>query len=1284
MHLDADHHSICKFKSRSDSNYITVKNLLKLWAAGLGNSQPNASELQETRNDELKQLEVALGIRDSAEADLNALQIKVLDGTCQWIISRQEFRNWVESAPSATPSIFWLVGQPAMGKTALAKSVVTHLRLQGQDCAYYFFSSGHQLKRKAAYCLQSIAFQLAQVNDTFRKHLRTLVKNSGIQFNPQTQSFNLIWEKVFEDVLFKSELQKPLFLVIDGMNEADSPDFIRCILKMKSLVSIKLFLTSRPTKILLTPNANSLRTTFFLHEKDTADDIRAYVHNAISDAFPDDPEFQRDITSQVLAKASGSFLWVKLALERLEDNWHTKDDIQRVLNEVPKGMEPLYQQMLDKITAQSSKTQLMAKRILTWATCCWRPLSVAELQIALQPEFQGFINLENTIIQICGHFISMDNAMVTIVHPTARSFLLHERDNNPPYISPLDGHEHISIVCLNYLSNDRWRIALKDDRLNREPSPSLEGDQLSGIEKTYPLFGYATIYWAYHASKSSCVSEELRIVLEAFLKKYSLSWIEAIAVLGDMGNLTRSAQYLKGYVKKRSRGSNIYINDKLLGFHETPNDAVSMFGSWANDFIHLVGKFGRNLAQHPPSIYQLVPPFCPQQSMVGITYRITDGNSVSVAGLLPDEGWSDCLASVNVGQDETPYKVLATDAYFITLITRNGTAVVWHAETCEEARRICHNEYVMVMVLNRAGTRLATAGTSTYRVWDISSGKELYRLPKTAEERTMTVAFGPSDSELLVGLDNCSVTCYDLEMQLVKSRWVARDSLYELRGCPLLMTISPDLKKIAMAWKGNPLMVWGLTQSLPPQKCRVTGFSDPLSAPELVRWQGDGNSIVILCFGTEIFAWDLYKDEQTKYDTSHSINTRDMAISSDGSLLLTCNNAGTISVWALPTMQLIYQIVNMNAFIRDIAFSPNGQRFYDTRESVCNVWEPDALVRPDEHDPNDASTLAESFVAATPVILHDESSESHVSAFAAGPDDKYYCCGKEDGSVTVHEAIDGTKIRKVYGYGAASTVLLLVWSKSGRYIVSCDDSGHIISKRLEVKGGGKWAVFPGLDIRIRYAVLQFVFSNDEKLLLISTSLEIVVWDLKKKVEICSRRHEHLHHGKWITDPANAEMIFFVSHETICPYKWTTLECSDSSRLPTTVEAINRPKGVVRKLALTKDEKNMVYEVVPLGLSGGLHISVLGTLSPDPQRVELPCQVRRLIGTFQDRIVFLDSDYWVCTWKIDAHSGDLKRHFFLRKNWLNTSSLEMATLNEHGTFFCPKFGKVIIVRNGVLL
>ena len=330
------------------------------------------------------------------------------------------------------------------------------------------------------------------------------------------------------------------------------------------------------------------------------------------------------------------------------------------------------------------------------------------------------------------------------------------------------------------------------------------------------------------------------------------------------------------------------------------------------------------------------------------------------------------------------------------------------------------------------------------------------------------------------------------------------------------------------------------------------------------------------------------------------------------------------------------------------------------------------------------SSIAESYAATEAVISHDESSRNQVTAFAIGPDDRYYCCGKEDGSVVIHESTDGKKNRKVCNHAATSSVMLVAWSQSGRYLVSSDDSGRVISKRLELKEGGKWAVFPGMDVRISEAVKQFVFSNDEKLLLISTPSKDLVWDLKGKKEICSQRHRQREDGRWITDHMNPEMILWIECGKVCSYTWATLETeTDSSPASDVVGLANGTGGHIRGIVLSSDKRSLIYETLPTNSEGGPQVSILSTSSLSHSwEVDLSGQVKRLIGAFQNSIVFLDHDYWVCTWELEARSSDVKRHFFLPKDWLNTSTLQMATLNEEGTFFCPKFGHVIIVRNGM--
>lgn len=1263
----------------------------------------------------IKRIEAVLGIRESPENELTAFRNKAMDGTSLWITRRRDYIDWIQNCEEPQrPRLFWLIGLPATGKTVLASVVINHLQLHGEECQYHFFNSGHQAKQTVAYCLRSIASQLVRTNEEFRDKLFTLHEEYGIAFTSQNQNFGVIWEKIFEGIIFKMRFKKPLFWVLDAVDEADSQSLIIShLMKMQSLTPIRVFLTSRPIKVPPVSLAHgSSITTCFLSEFDTMEDIRAYVHNAVRAALPDDEFVQDDVIDQILRKASGSFLWVKLALETLQENWHTQDDIYKALTEVPKGMEPLYQQMLGIIEGQSPRLQLIANRILTWTACSWRPLSITELQVALEPEFKGFVSLEDTIVRTCGHFISVDNSKVTLIHMTARDFLLGDRNGTPAFVNSKYGHEGIAIFCLKYLSNHSWKRVFKsveNSMRGVRKKPKTNGLLLA--EKDHPALGYATCYWAYHVSKSNLDSQILIESLETFFTRYCLSWIEAIALSGNLRYLIRSAQYLKAFAKRRSRSLKHKTLDLPLSLKDPPEDYAKNIQLWANDFIRIVGKFGSNLVQSPSSIHRLVPLFCPRGSMIGETYATSKEKLISVAGLSAD-GWDDCLASVNVGKSETASTVLATDAYFATLIKKNGTIVIWYSQTCEMARKMHHDEYVSLMTLNNAHNLLATAGVWTYRVWEISSGKELYRLPKKSQSLTMVISFGCFNLELFVGLDDCSVTCYDLETAEQKSRFVARNSQDNLQGCPRVMALSPDLRNVAIAWRGNPPVIWDMTASQfqHPQRCRIAGRTDSICAPEQIEWQKDGNSILVLCQGTKLVEWHIYDEEQIEFD---HIKPRDMTISQDGNLLLTSDSMGTMSIWTFPRLNLIYQLTNENEFIRNLVFSPDGQRFYDTRESQCNVWEPDALVRPDEHDLEDQSSVAGSSTVAEPIISYDERSQSQVTALASDSKDKYYCCGREDGSVMIHDAVDGSKLRKAYSHGTFSSVILLMWSASGKYMVSCDDSGRVLAKRLEGKEVGKWSVFPLLDFRLDEPVQQFLFSGNETLLLVSTSSTDCIWDLKAKNMLCHRHWGSQQSRRWIEHPLNTELLLWIDPAEVHTHSWRTLEDKSSiekssSRPGTPVltscqhhsfAPASAHEKLVHWISLTGDKRYLVYETLPVAAhtstrsSSGLHLEFLSTSSlriQHPQSFTSDCmadlegQVKRLIGIHEDKIVFLNYDYWLCTWKIDAGADDVRKHFFLPKDWLNTGGLQMAMLNAQGTFFCPKHGNVAIVRHGMRL
>lgn len=317
----------------------------------------------------------------------------------------------------------------------------------GLEVQHHFFDHANHLKRTRQFCFHSLAAQLALANKLFRDEVLRLHDSTGISFDlgDSRMDFQTVWQRFFEGILFQIRWEKPIIWVLDSIDESDAPSLLLPRLAaIQSRTPIRIFMTSRPLKG-LTSWDQTRTLTYFLRPSDTTQDMANYVTRAVQNGVPDDPVTQKFVRDEILSRASGSFLWARLALEIIQDSWHIKNDVLTALAEVAKGMAAMYSRMLAAMEEQPPRNRTLAKRVLQRVACSVRALYVDEIAVALQPEFGEFVNPAVSLTQICGHFVTVDHSEPgrpqSISHPRDRARIsasrrrrrqpaLHRRQNS--------------------------------------------------------------------------------------------------------------------------------------------------------------------------------------------------------------------------------------------------------------------------------------------------------------------------------------------------------------------------------------------------------------------------------------------------------------------------------------------------------------------------------------------------------------------------------------------------------------------------------------------------------------------------------------------------------------------------------------------------------------------------------------------------------------------------------------------------------------------------------------
>lgn len=1243
------------------------------------------------------------------------------------------------------PRVLWLHGNAASGKSILTSFIINHITGLGAPCHYFFVRFASEEKRNPSMLLRSLACQLANSEPAYAAMLRQL---HAAGTNLSTAEYRTVWQWLFREALFRlHHLDKPLFLIIDGLDEAHKPgSFVRLLEDLRlTTLPIRFMVVSRDTYEISSAFqkvAGEVDVEKVLVEGNAAD-LRAFIDQELD--LGSDAGYREHIAARLLDRAKGNFLWLHLAVQQI-NSCHTTPDVDRTLTGLLPGMEALFDRMAQSVNAAAATSlsnRQLGRTLLGWVACAQRPLSTEELNDAPEIEDSGVFSLHRSIADLCGGFVTVDSeGKVSLIHETAREYLTQGTGLGRPLT--------IDIQSANGMILKRCILRLTD--------PALRSQVSRGHAPA--LLDYAATMWHHHLVHSSVAAEpEMLELVVAFLKSiHVLTWVYVISKSARLRNLAAASRAL-GTLSAELRRS-----DDVSG---RKREAAIVIDGWATDLIKILGKFGSVLRQHPDSIYKLVPPFCPQDSMVYRQFGRRESRVLRVSGSTSTISWDDCLARFSVPEGATAASVIVAGSRITVLSMKQSASQItlYDSAAFEEQQLIIHPERVFGIQASRLGDLIVSYGYATTRVWDSSTGACLKIISNPPNwPRPHSIIFSENQNSIVVCLSDRSIRSCTLDnntdkwthLSQIREEGVLDNTRVSFPACSAL---SPDGSMVAFGYRNHPLTVWELEPPILLGQC-YRRLDETHKTIEEETW-GEVTRVAWHPLTCEVFALTqvglLFRWDPREEDVAASVQAGGhcLAINRDGSLVATGDGLGSIKVFATADFSLLYQLSAQDAVV-SLTFSPDGRRLYDTRiGSYGNAWEPNALVRradcPEYYSGN-WEMKAATDTHGSPPPEHHAGQADPVITLAGQSLGPLYCYGTASGVAILAEVGKG-KLCEIARHGGRIPMDHVAWSSDDTLVALADLAGRVLVKRVTRSNEHQatWRVSHDLfdavippDEPETSTISQLIFHSTGKKLLVATSRQIFAVDLESStltranIELLSDASPQMDatlNVKWARHPTDPDVLLCFGISELRVFTWSdflateahSYQISQVQGSPTTptVSAPPSPlaqgirtrggvataagqwnEGKVGRLIVTdgmpeilleisstnssghRETQHLLFDIRDLRLGGkDPHKTLSYTLLPP----EVSARIREPLAVlYQRRLVFLDVDHWVCTWRLsDATSGppveptdgtaDIEQHYFLPTDWATGNHSRLCTVTSDGTLLCPRGGGVVTVQ-----
>jgi NACHT domain len=310
------------------------------------------------------------------------------------------FVDWLENHGG----IYWVNGKAGSGKSTLLKYIFEdgrtrkHLKTWAGNvplcsASFFFWNSGTPEQKSQTGLMRALVYEiLRQYPDLIpialplywsEVYSREINKSAAIP--EQRHTLRQLMD-IFKVLTRQTIIPLKLCLFIDGLDEfdGDHEEIAELFSTFATVENIKLCLSSRPLVVF----QDTFRSCSGLRLQDlTQRDIEYFVTHKMhcSSAFKAlsirEPEAASALIHNVVRKADGVFLWVKIVVKSLINGMRNRDrpqDLQLRLDQLPREIEPLYEHLFSKITPNYLEWASKAFQIVRAARDHYKHLSNSE------------------------------------------------------------------------------------------------------------------------------------------------------------------------------------------------------------------------------------------------------------------------------------------------------------------------------------------------------------------------------------------------------------------------------------------------------------------------------------------------------------------------------------------------------------------------------------------------------------------------------------------------------------------------------------------------------------------------------------------------------------------------------------------------------------------------------------------------------------------------------------------------------------------------------------------